>query len=82
MGSGQRSNRKVVPQAQQALDNLKYSTAREIGVNVPATDYWGDLSSRDCGAVGGHMVRKMISFVEQSMASGGATTGFAGRMNV
>ncbi|MGI6113979.1 MAG: small, acid-soluble spore protein, alpha/beta type, partial [Mahellales bacterium] len=35
--------------------------------------YWGNLTSRECGAVGGHMVRKMIEQAESQLAgrSGG-----------
>jgi hypothetical protein len=31
--------------------------------------YWGDVPSRDCGAVGGQMVKKMIEMAEQQMAN-------------
>jgi len=30
--------------------------------------YWGNISSRDCGAVGGHMVKKMIQAYQESAA--------------
>lgn len=75
MAEGQKSNKKLVPQASAALDAFKYEVARDLGVNPPQTDYWGDLSSRDCGAVGGHMVRRMIEMAERSLAGtpGGAT---------
>ena len=50
--------------------------ARDIGLNVPQDGYWGDLPARQCGAVGGHMVRRMIEMAEQSLARGGATGGY------
>lgn len=78
MGAGQRSNTHVVPQARQALYNFKYEVAREIGVTPPQSGYWGELTSRDCGAVGGHMVRRMIQLAEQSLAGGTAGAGMAG----
>jgi hypothetical protein len=62
------SNRAVVREAQAALDHFKYEVARDIGVRVPEDDYWGELPSRECGAVGGHMVRKMIEMAEESLA--------------
>ncbi|MBZ4665566.1 alpha/beta-type small acid-soluble spore protein [Mahella sp.] len=63
---------KVVPEAHAALDNMKYEIASELGLPVKqgSEDYWGNLSARDCGAVGGHMVQRMIKFAEQNMTQG------------
>lgn len=62
--------KKVVPEAHKALDNMKYEIAAELGIPVyqGSEDYWGHISSRDCGAVGGHMVRRMIEMAEKSLA--------------
>lgn len=83
MAEGQRSNRALVPQATAALDAFKYEVARDLGVNAPQGGYWGELTSRDCGAVGGHMVRRMIEMAERSLAgaggAGGAPRGGAAR---
>ncbi len=65
-------NRAVVREAQPALDSFKYEVARDIGVQVPQDRYWGELPARQCGAVGGHMVRRMIEMAERSLA--GRTT--------
>lgn len=59
-----------VPQARQALEQLKQETAAELGI-PNYQGYLGDLPSRQNGAVGGHMVRKMIRYAEQSLAGGG-----------
>lgn len=68
MARGRRKNRIVVPQAAQAMDNFKYEVASELGINPEyQSGYWGNISSRECGAVGGHMVRKMIAAAEQSL---------------
>lgn len=58
-----------VPQAWAALERLKQETAAELGI-PNYTGYLGDLPSKQNGAVGGHMVRKMIRFAEQNLASG------------
>ena len=65
-----RSNRVLVREAARALDAFKYEVAKELGIDHQQIrgGYWGDLSSRDCGAVGGHMVRRMIQPAEQSLA--------------
>ena len=60
------SNRKLVPEAMNALDKFKYEVASEVGVTLK-DGYNGDLSSRDAGRIGGNMVRKMIQQVENNM---------------
>ncbi|MCR4420794.1 MAG: alpha/beta-type small acid-soluble spore protein [Clostridia bacterium] len=72
MGQGQRSNRIIIPEARAAMDRFKYEMAAEVGLNVGDGSYWGDIPSRQCGAVGGHMVRRMIQAYEQGLA--GQTT--------
>ncbi|MDB4866347.1 MAG: alpha/beta-type small acid-soluble spore protein [Cohnella sp.] len=72
----------LVPQARQSLDQLKYEVAQSIGVTLPQDGYYGFLQTRDAGAIGGNMVRTMITMAEQQLAGqfGGATgaTGAAG----
>ncbi len=69
MGTGQKRNKLVVPEAAQAMYNFKYELANEVGIaNQIQGGYWGHISSRDCGAVGGNMVRRMIEAYEQSLA--------------
>jgi len=68
MARGSSSNRALVRGAEQALNQFKYEIAQEIGVVPPTDGYWGDMSSRQCGAVGGHMVRRMIELAEQRLA--------------
>ena len=47
-----------VPQAKDALNNMKYEIARELGVNLKQ-GYNGDLTSREAGSVGGQMVKNV-----------------------
>lgn len=61
------NNRKIVPEARQALDNMKYEIANELGVNLKQ-GYNGDISAKDAGNVGGNMVKRMIEQVERSMS--------------
>lgn len=60
------TNRKVVPEAMDALDKFKYEVASEVGVNLKK-GYNGDISSRDAGKIGGNMVRKLIQKAENQM---------------
>jgi hypothetical protein len=59
------SNRNLVPQAKAGLNSFKMETAKELGVNF--TDYNGDLTSRECGSVGGQMVKKMVQQYENNL---------------
>lgn len=68
MASSNNSNRKLVPEAMDALDRFKYEVASEVGVNLK-DGYNGDISSRDAGRIGGNMVKKMIQQVEKNMAN-------------
>lgn len=87
MAEGQKTNTHVVPQASQAMEQFKWQVASELGIQN-YRGYLGDVPSRVNGAVGGHMVRRMIALAEQSLAEGGSippetqirgtTGGFAG----
>ena len=62
------SSRPEVPQAREALNNMKYEIARELGINLKQ-GYNGDLTSRENGYVGGYMVKRLIQQAENQMAS-------------
>ena len=57
-----------VPEAGAALDNMKYETARELGINLKQ-GYNGDLTARENGSVGGNMVKKMIEDYERQSSN-------------
>jgi hypothetical protein len=69
MGTGQErpSNWLVVPESYQALDQFKYEVASELGIQTPQNGYWGTMTSRDCGAVGGNITRKLVQLGEQQL---------------
>lgn len=48
----------MVPEARQALEDMKYEIAGELGINLKQ-GYNGDLSSREAGSVGGQMVKNV-----------------------
>jgi len=62
------SNKKLVPQASEAMNKFKMEAANEVGVNLKQ-GYNGDLTSRQAGSVGGQMVKKMIMQYEQGLAN-------------
>ena len=67
MASNSNGNRINVPEAKEALSNMKYEIARELGVNLKQ-GYNGDLTSREAGYVGGDMVKRLIESAEKQMA--------------
>jgi len=86
MGSGQKSNTLMVKEATQAMEKFKYEVANELNINMQPIqgDYWGYMTARDCGAVGGHMVKRMIEAAERSLADQAAfqaTTAFRQTVN-
>ena len=60
------SNKLVVPQAREALNQFKMESAKEVGVNLK-NGYNGDLTSREVGSIGGNMVKKMVEAYEQGL---------------
>lgn len=78
MAQGQKRNNALIQQASQGLESLKWETANELGVQVPQDGYMGDIPSRVNGAIGGHMVRRMIAAAEQSLMTQAAANVSAG----
>ena len=68
MANSNNRNKKLVPEAMDALEKFKYEVASEVGVTLK-DGYNGDISSRDAGRIGGNMVKKMIQQVENNMAN-------------
>ncbi len=60
------NNKKLVPEAKEALDKFKMEAASEVGVNLKE-GYNGDLTSRQAGSVGGQMVKKMVEKYENDI---------------
>ncbi|SFM20871.1 Small, acid-soluble spore protein, alpha/beta type [Paenibacillus sp. 1_12] len=67
-GQSRSSNQLVVQQAAQALEQLKYEVAQELGIQIPADGYYGYMATRDTGAIGGHMVRRLVQIAEQQLS--------------
>ena len=63
------SNRTVVPEAKQALNNMKFEIANELGINLKQ-GYNGDMPSRQAGYIGGYMVKRLIENAERAMSGG------------
>ena len=91
-GQSRRSNKLIVPGADQALYQMKYEIAAELGLpvgkqlashgdtefaselgNVQSSsipeEYWGNLTTRDSGAVGGNITRRLIALAQQGISN-------------
>ena len=61
------NNQINIPEARQAMNNMKQEVANELGINLKQ-GYNGDLSSKDAGHIGGNMVRKMVEDYQRQHA--------------
>ncbi len=59
-----------VPEAKNALNNMKHEIAGELGINLKQ-GYNGDLTSKQAGYIGGYMVKRMIEQAQRSMSGQG-----------
>lgn len=57
-------NKLVVNGSKQAIDNMKYEIARELGITLGA-----DTSSRLNGTVGGEMTKRLVKLGEEYIAN-------------
>ena len=61
------NNNKInVPEARQAMSNMKQEVANELGITLNQ-GYNGNISAKDAGHIGGNMVKKMIEAYENGL---------------
>ncbi|OPA80001.1 spore protein [Paenibacillus selenitireducens] len=61
-------NSLVVPQSSAALQQLKMEAAQELGVTIPSSGYYGDITSREAGSLGGYITKRLVQIAEQSLS--------------
>lgn len=64
------SNRKpVLPRAERGLDRLKYEVAEDLGLDDDIDQRgWANMTTREVGTIGGHMVRRLVQQAESQLA--------------
>lgn len=69
LGQNGSGRTQLVKDSHKALDDMKYEIAEELhlGVHQGSEDYWGEVTSKNCGNVGGRMVKKLISMAENDL---------------
>ena len=58
------TNKLVVPGAKEAIENLKYEIAKELGITLGA-----DTTSRLNGTVGGYMTKRLVELGKEYYAN-------------
>ena len=69
--SNNNNNKTAVPQAKQALNQMKLEIANELGMADYKQVDKGNLTARQNGYVGGYMTKKLVEMAEQQMAGKG-----------
>ena len=64
MNNNSSNNKLIVPGAKQALENMKYEIAREMGIKLGA-----ETTARLNGTVGGEMTRRLVRLGEQKLSN-------------
>ena len=59
MASNNSNNQINVPEAREAMRNMKHEVANELGITLNQ-GYNGNLSSQDAGHLGGNMVKNVL----------------------
>lgn len=72
-------NNLVVPQANAALDQMKYEIASELGISLSQDGYNGNLATRDAGFIGGNITRQLVRIAEQQLAGQSGVAGQVGQ---
>ena len=62
------NNKKAVPQAKQALNQMKLEIANELGMSNYQQMDKGNLTARQNGYVGGYMTKILVEIAEQQIA--------------
>ncbi|MDQ8737084.1 MULTISPECIES: alpha/beta-type small acid-soluble spore protein [Bacillales] len=63
-----RTNQLLVPQARAALEQLKFEVAQELGIQLPQDGYYGNMTTRDMGSIGGSITRRLVQMAEQQLS--------------
>ena len=62
------NNKTVVPEAKDALNQMKLEIAGELGLANDENVDKGNLTARQNGYVGGYMTKKLVEMAERQMA--------------
>lgn len=49
---------------------MKMEAAQSLGVQIPSDGYYGNVTSRDAGSLGGYITKKLVQMAEQQLSGG------------
>lgn len=61
-------SKNTLPNAKQALNNMKLEIANELGMNNYQQVDKGNLTARENGKVGGYMTKKLVEMAQQQLS--------------
>ncbi|NRF93203.1 alpha/beta-type small acid-soluble spore protein, partial [Paenibacillus frigoriresistens] len=50
-----------------SLEQMKYEVAQELGIAFQPNGYNGNLVTRDAGAIGGNITKRLVQMAEQQL---------------
>jgi hypothetical protein len=59
--------RTVKPRGKDAMDRLKWKTAKELGLDDDLANPGDELTVREAGKIGGNMVKKLVKAGEEAI---------------
>jgi len=62
------NNRILVPEARQALNQMKLEIASELGLSNYSQMDKGNLTARENGYVGGYMTKRLVEQAQRSLS--------------
>lgn len=60
--------RLIVPEAKRAIDQMKYEIAQELGIQLPQDGYYGHMTTRDIGSIGGYITKRLVALGQQQLS--------------
>ncbi|MFD1953814.1 small, acid-soluble spore protein, alpha/beta type [Paenibacillus thailandensis] len=67
MARGRSRNQLLVPEARAVLEQMKFEVATQLGIQLPADGYYGNMTTRDMGLIGGNITRRLVQIAEQQI---------------
>lgn len=62
------TNKIIVPEVKQALNQMKLEIANELGLSDYEKMDKGNLTARENGSIGGEMTRRLVSIAQQNLS--------------
>ncbi|MFC6332566.1 small, acid-soluble spore protein, alpha/beta type [Paenibacillus septentrionalis] len=57
------------PDAKLAIERMKFEIAQELGIQLPPDGYYGHMTSRDIGTIGGYITKRLVEIGQQQISN-------------